>query len=433
MSLRAFIRLFLSSLSDRSGQFAIGFALLMPLLFGLAGGAVDFIAFERNMKRMQDAADNAALAAAREGSLQGWNQQIASEIAMKFASENLGQPVLSSTLAKTPSTSSAGEYRVLTSVDLNEKSVTVTIENDFYPYFYLGYFRHTPQISVSAKASVTGDMNVCVIGLDPAASDTFSLTSSAKLTAPSCAVFSNSTAVDGMVATNNALLAADYSCSAGGFVGAAKNYTKAPVTDCRPVDDPLAARGVPAITKCDHTNKVVSGLITFLDPGVYCGGIRVTKSANVGFKPGVYVIKDGELKTDLGGAVGGDGVTFVFTGNGARMNFDKSTVLAFRAPVTGTYAGILLYQDPKAPVTETFEISSKNASILLGTIYLPNGIFKVHALNKIGDKSAYTVILARKLDIGANADLVINTDYASTKVPVPDGLGPQDGVIRLTH
>lgn len=420
-------------LVDRSGHFAVGFALLMPLLFGLVGGAVDFVAFERNMKRMQDAADLAALAAAREGSLQGWNEQIASEVALKFASENLGQAVSTPEMAKAQSSSPSGEYRIATSVDTVTKSVTVSVENDFYPYFYLGYFRPSPQISVSAKASVTGEMNLCVIGLDPSAAGTLSLTSFAKVTAPACAVFSNSTSATGMIAKDDALLAAEYSCSAGGFDGAAKNYTKVPVTDCRPVDDPLAARGVPASDKCDFTKKTVSGLVTFLDPGVYCGGIRITNYANVGFKPGVYVIKDGELKSDLGGIVGGNGVTFVFTGKGSRMNFDKSTVLSFKAPETGNYAGILLYQDPKSPAIETFEISSKTASILLGTIYLPNGIFKVHAQNKVGDKSAYTVILARKLDIGAKADLVINANYGATKVPVPTGLGPQSGEIRLVN
>ena len=95
MTLRVLLSLARRWLADKSGPFAIGFALLAPLLFGLAGGAADLVAFERNMKRMQDAADLAALAAAREGSLQGWNQQIAEQVALKFASENLGQPVTS--------------------------------------------------------------------------------------------------------------------------------------------------------------------------------------------------------------------------------------------------------------------------------------------------------------------------------------------------
>ena len=148
MSLRTFLSLTRHWLADRSGQFAIGFALVAPLLFGLAGGAADLIAFERNMKRMQDAADLAALAAAREGSLQGWNQQIAEQVALKFASENLGQPVTSpdQAMLKTASASPGGQYRIVTEVDPDSKTVTVNIENDYFPYFYIGYFRPSPQI-----------------------------------------------------------------------------------------------------------------------------------------------------------------------------------------------------------------------------------------------------------------------------------------------
>lgn len=434
MNVRDLFSLGKSWLFDRSGQFAIGFALLAPLLFGLAGGAADLVAFERNMKRMQDAADLAALAAAREGSLQGWNEQIASQVALKFASENLGQPVMAEDQNMMMASSSpGGQYRIVTSVDAVNKKVTVTIENDYFPYFYIGYFRPSPQISVLAQASVSGEMNICVIGLDQAASGTFQLAGSSKLTAPACAVFSNSTATDGLAAIDSSLLTADYSCSVGGAAGGIANYSTPPVTDCRPIDDPLAARGVPANLACDHTNKSVSGLFTSLSPGVYCGGLRITKAANVMFKPGVYVIKDGELKSDLGGIVGGTGVSFVFTGAGSRLNFDPSTILAYSAPETGPYAGVLFYQDPAAPNLETFEISSKTASILLGTIYLPNGIFKVHAPNKVGDKSAYTVIIARRLDIGATANLVINANYSSTKVPVPEGVGPNSGMIRLVR
>lgn len=435
MNFRILLSLARHWLADRSGQFAIGFAMVAPLLFGLAGGAADLIAFERNMKRMQDAADLAALAAAREGSLQGWNQQIAGQVALKFASENLGQPVHAPDQAqlKTASASPGGQYRIVTTVDAVNKKVTVKIENDYFPYFYIGYFRPSPQIAVESQASVSGEMNICVIGLDKVASGTLQLTNSAKLTAPACAVFSNSSATDGLAAKDTSLLTADYSCSAGGAAGGAGNYSTAPVTDCRPADDPLAARGVPANLACNHTNRSVSGLFTSLSPGVYCGGLRITKAANVLFKPGVYVIKDGELRSDLGGIVGGTGVSFVFTGNGSGLKFDPTTVLAFSAPETGPYAGILFYQDPAAPNLETFEISSKTAGILLGTIYLPNGIFKVHAPNKVGDKSAYTVIIARRLDIGATANLVINANYSSTKVPVPDGVGPNSGQIKLVR
>lgn len=421
---------------DRSGNFAAAFAIIVPLLLGVAGGAVDMIAFQRNMRSMQDAADGAALAAAREGSLKGWDQQIASEIASLIALENLGQsaPDTSQAMAKSSSSAPAGQYRVNTAVDPVNKTVKVTVEMDYYPYFFLGYFRNSPQISVSSQANVAGEMNICIIGLDPAASGTLQMSDSAKVTAPKCAVFSNSVATNGFIAKDNAVLTSDYNCSAGGIEGLTKNFTTKPTTDCRPVADPLAARGVPVDKGCNYTNKVVSGLITILSPGTYCGGIQIKDNANVLFRPGVYVIKNGELKSNLKGISAGKGVAFVFVGEGSRFDFDNSTRIAFSAPETGPYAGILFYQDPAMVNTLTYEISSEKAGVLLGTIYLPNGIFKVHAANPVGEESAYTVIVARKLDIGKTAELVINADYASTKVPVPDGLGPTgSGSARLTN
>jgi Flp pilus assembly protein TadG len=420
---------------NKAGNFAAGFAILAPLLLGVAGGAVDMAAYERNVQRMQNAADAAALAAAREGSLKGWDEDIASSVASTFAAANLGQPVAKAEEGKMMAASSpSGQLQVSTEVDEDKKSVNVTLEMDYYPYFFLGYFRDSPQIRVSARANVAGEMNICVIGLDPASASTVRLSGLAKVTAPKCAIFSNSVATDGFAATDASLLTSDYNCSAGGFSGSAKNFTTAPTTDCRPVADPLAARGIPAPASCNYTNKSVAGFVTILSPGVYCGGINITASANVLFKPGTYVIKDGELKSNLGGISAGKGVTFVFTGEGSRFSFDPTTTIAFSAPETGAYAGILFYQDPAMKTTLTYEISSQKAGTLLGTIYLPNGIFKVHATNKIGEQSAYTVIVARKLDIGLAADLVINSDYAATKVPVPDGVGPiGKGNARLTN
>lgn len=421
---------------NRSGNFAAAFAILVPLLLGVAGGAIDMVAYQRNLRAMQEAADAAALAAAREGSLKGWDQNIASEIASLMALENLGQsaPDMTAGRAMAMAASSAGQYRVDTSVDPVNKTVKVTVDMDYYPYFFLGYFRNSPQISVSSQANVAGEMNICVIGLDPAESSTLQLADSAKVSAPDCAVFSNSVATDGFVVKDSALLTSDYNCSAGGVVGVTKNFTTKPTTDCRPVGDPLAARGIPADKGCTYTNKVVSNFITVLSPGTYCGGINIKDNANVLFKPGTYVIKDGELKSSLKGISAGKGVTFVFVGEGSRFNFDQTTRISFSAPETGPYAGILFYQDPAMKNILTYEISSEKAGLLLGTIYLPNGIFKVHASNPVGEESAYTVIVARKLDIGKTAELVINADYASTKVPVPDGLGPTGkGDARLTN
>lgn len=79
------------------------------------------------------------------------------------------------------------------------------------------------------------------------------------------------------------------------------------------------------------------------------------------------------------------------------------------------------YQDPATVNTTTFEISSEKAGKLLGTIYLPNGIFKVHASNPIGKVGLYGH-RCPQARYWQGAELFINADYASTSVPVPEGV-----------
>ena len=428
MGLIRCISFFVDMLRSRSGNFAVGFVLIAPVLLGLTGGGIDLLVYQNQVTKMQDAADNAVMAAAKEASLKGWTVTIAQAIAQNYVDENLREVANSNSANASTLSKTSGAFTTTATVDTASKTVTVSIDMNQYPFFVLGYFRHDPQIHVTSKARVSGEMNICVIGLDTDSSATVALSGLAKVTSPKCAVFSNSKATDGLQAKDFSLLASDYNCSAGGYGGAAKNYSTQPTPDCKPIEDPLAARTAPPATGCDYTNKIVSVFIAVLSPGTYCGGITISLGANVLFKPGTYVIKNGDLKTDTLGIAGGKGVTFYFTGEGSKFNFAPTTTIAFSAPETGAFAGILFYQDPAMVNTITYEISSSKAGILLGTIYLPNGIFKVHANNKVGDQSAYTVIVARKLDIGATAELVINADYASTKVPVPAGLGPSKNI-----
>ena len=78
-------------------------------------------------------------------------------------------------------------------------------------------------------------------------------------------------------------------------------------------------------------------------------------------------------------------------------------------------------------------ITSNKARKLLGTIYLPNGNLIVDANNKVADASAYTAIVVRRLRLSKGPNLVLNTDYDRTLVPVPSGVGPQGVTARLLH
>jgi hypothetical protein len=169
-----------------------------------------------------------------------------------------------------------------------------------------------------------------------------------------------------------------------------------------------------------------------LKPGTYCGGLDAQSRSEIKLEPGVYVMKDGSLDADSNSVISGEGVSIYFTGVGSRFTFDNTTEVDFKAPETGPMAGILFFQDPKSSPGTVFEISSRRAMNLLGTIYLPKGTLLVDANNKIAQSSAYTVIVANKISISKYSDVVINADYDATPVPLPAGLGGSKS-IRLVN
>ena len=399
-------------IENRHGQFAMIAAILAPVLLGLTGGAIDLVVYRNQQSLMQNSADFAALAAAKEASLKGWTEQTAKEVAKSVAAGNLQGKAFSGTTS----------FNTEVSVDEPKKSVTVTLDMDQHSFFVLGYFRNDPQIRVKSTARAMGETSLCVIGLDPAGSAAIKLTDKGQLTAPGCAVYSNSLATDGLVSQNGALLSAALTCSAGGYAGASKNFAKKPTTDCPRIEDALSARTLPKAGGCNYTNLSIKKQKVTLKPGTYCGGIDIDSKAEITFAPGIYIIKDGVLDTKNDSVATGDGVSFYFTGKDSRFVFDGTTEVDFKAPETGDMAGILFFQDPASAPGAVFEISSKRAANLLGTIYLPNATFLVRAKNKLAEASAYTVIVARTVDIGSQSNMVINSDYASSAVPVPEGL-----------
>jgi len=298
-------------------------------------------------------------------------------------------------------------------------------------------------------------MPLCLLGLDPAAPQTIALEKSALLTAPGCLVQSNSTSKQGLQSKDDATLLAGMTCSAGGKVQSNNaNYSPAPTTDCPVLPDPLSSRVAPSIGTCNYTSKVVDGTNETLQPGTYCGGLTVTNAANAKLSPGVFIIKDGPLSVDGGASISGTGVGIYLTGSAANLTFDADSTVSLSAATSGPLAGILVFDDPsgasapaKAPKSgrgsagralktgapRQHQILSDNARNLLGTIYMPQGEIIIDANAPIADKSAYTVLVVRQLRLYSGPNLILNSDYSATGVPVPMGVGPYSAKIFLTN
>lgn len=424
---------------DVRGNVAIVFTLTLPMLMVCMGMAVDYTVWTNQRQELQRIADEAALAAARELYLANASSSQAETVAQESATNSLVSAGHTTTTADSsasdPSSSDADApsspassttfgdaVTVETVVNMNESSVEVTVRQAGVGFFSPMFFQ-PPVIRVTSTARANGGGRVCVIALDPSSDKALILASDASLTANRCGVYSNSTDETGLSAYRNAVLTSELACSAGGYGGSSVNFSPEPITDCPAMADPLASRAAPDFGGCDETDFTVTGVAQTLSPGVYCGGIGIYNGADITFEPGVYIIKDGPLSVTSTSQVRGEGVGFYFTGPGSDFTFAARSLVRLSAPRDGPMAGLLFFQDRNSPVMQDYQITSEDAGVLTGTIYLPNGRFLVSSKNPVARDSPYTAIVAREISLYRASSIVINSDYNLTDVPVPSGLG----------
>ena len=396
-------------------------ALSLPVLLVAGGAATEYASMVTERGKLQAAGDAAALAGARE---------------LRFANADL-TAVINTTarFARTQIVSQFGsdESDVKPAIDPARTAVEVVITRPYNAVFGLSLIPTPPQLQVRAVGKVGSGVPICLIGLEPSRAQSVWLKTRAHLTAPGCAVYSNSTHTQGLVGANSSVLSAQVICSAGGKVGTKANFTPDPITNCPPLRDPLASRTPPHVGGCNQTNLVIVGGSTTLRPGVYCGGLKITLGARVRLAPGEYVMKDGPLWVDGGASLSGTHVGFYLSGAASVINFGARSSISLSAPRDGAMASLLFFEDRSAPVGRRHLISSDDARLLLGTIYLPNGRLRVDANRPVADQSAYTIIVARWMELDAGPNLVMNARYGATDVPVPSAIGVVGTQVQLAE
>jgi hypothetical protein len=65
--------------------------------------------------------------------------------------------------------------------------------------------------------------------------------------------------------------------------------------------------------------------------------------------------------------------------------------------------------------------------------YMPASTLHIDAQNPVADESAYTVIVVHRLQLFSGPNLVLNTNYGASDVPVPKGVGPLSSSISLVQ
>jgi Flp pilus assembly protein TadG len=418
---------------------ATTFALATPVVFGVVGVAVDYSMASATRTKMQMVADSAAINSVREF-------QIA-----KASAEGV------ETSAQSYVNSQISGVTVQARADDKALTVNVVIEKDVGLTIGKVIGSGNMHLRVSATAKINAKLPLCVLALDPSGPATLSLEESAQMTANGCMVYSDSSNSSGLQAKDNAILVSGLTCTAGGRAKTSgAKLTPDAVTDCPRMEDPLASRAPPSVGPCNYSDTVISGGTQMLQPGVYCRGLKITNGANVTLARGIYIVKDGPLVVDQNATMQGTDVGFFLKGQTANLTFATASTISLSAPKDGPMAGLLIYDDPTGasapsvpyyplpiPIvggllgsvlqilapTREHKILSDNARLLLGTIYMPKGRLIIDATKPIADKSAYTVLVVQRIDLHDGPNLVLNSDYSATDVPVPHGVGPYGKVL----
>ncbi len=405
---------------DASGNVGLIAAIALPGLVAVSVVAVEMSHSSSMQAKLQTLADSAAVGAAREMRLGNAKDTTILGVAQNIVAAGASNQNIN--------------YNFSGSVGADKRTITVNLNSDASAGLGVAAGLAKSAISVTATARIMGGAPVCAVALNEKDPSTFDLEKLARVEAPKCAVYSNSKSVNGLEARDSATLTSAFTCSAGGFKSGGGTFSPTPDIDCPNFPDPLASRPPPVVGACEASKekKYIAGIDTFLTPGTYCGGLTIDKNAQVTLQPGIYVFKDGPLVIGGGSRLVGTDIGLFFTGINAGMDMKKNSSLSLSAPRTGDMTGLLIYQDRATIVdNEKFEVSSDDASNLLGTIYLPRGRLYVGGDKPVAQKSAYTIIVANKIQMSAGPTLVLNSDYSASTVPVPQGVGPLSSEIAL--
>jgi Flp pilus assembly protein TadG len=371
---------------------------------GFAGLAVDVGLLWSVKRHMQAATDAAAIAAATQLRNGGSYQSAARDVS-GFNGFVHGTGSVTVTVNNPPL---SGTY----ASDASYVEVIVAKPEPSYFMRYLG----AASVTVSTRAVAGGASgNYCIYTLEPTASDALHVEGGDSLIS-SCGVVANSSSSTAITA-NGSITAPN--------VGVTGNYTgtinATVTTGVAPMPDPLAGLPAPTVGSCTVTNySASSGTIT-LNPGVYCGtggnaAIALSGSAVVTLNAGMYILKGGGLTMQGNSMLKGTGVTIYNTGTTTTykpIGMQDGSNIQLTAPTSGTYAGILFFNDRSIPYgtgggANTF--GGGTNSKIEGALYFPT--VAVNFSNGQFTSAAYTIVVAKTLAVSINGFTVAN-NYSS--------------------
>jgi hypothetical protein len=374
---------------DQRGNIAALFALLLVPLVGILSLAFETSSWFLIRQAMQSTADSAVLAAAANGDAgTGTTYQTeAKAVSASLGFTNLvNHTTVLPTYAACPSPLTGNCYQVRIRRDV--------------PLYLVGLLGYTgtsgdgglQEIQATAYASpAVAGSDTCALVLDTNSADKAVIQNNGTMNFNGCSLQINSpNNSTGLDQANGSLTAK--SVLVVGSNGTYKSVTPTPKFSQPAVQDPYtgiySANGVSSLVtqSCPAANKNinVSGTKS-ISQGVYCGSLSVQSGGNLTFGSGVYIFQGVTFTTS--GVVTGSNVTIILscsvppctagksgaTWSTITQNSSANSSMSLSAPTSGSWSGLLFYQDPMQTASiNNFGLTFNGGSnTLQGTLYFP--------------------------------------------------------------
>lgn len=397
--------------SDR-GNIAVIVALALPALTMIVAGAVDLQRVVSDRARMQDIADAAALAGAAE---------LAFAIGEEAAISRV-DAMLNAHLDEWPSRPEiTPTVRVVE--DRTQRVMEVRLDGRA-PSFFVNLLPPGGwKYSATSRAVSVGLTPLCVLATGTSKDKIINVKDRGRLQAPACLVHSNRD----ILVEGGQILAAMVQAvtSARGAISPVAG------TGATEVADPFASMALDDEKPCTGSNaktEISSGPPLSLPPGVHCGGFVISGTGRLNLEPGEHWFQGGHLEIKEDARLTGVNVVLFFD-KASKFDFEDRALVNLDGRKSGPFAGMVMVATRDN--TQDFIITSENVDRLLGVIYVPEAQLIIDGKADVARDSAWTVIVARSIQLKGSPSLIVNANYAASDVPVPEGVGPRAGGARL--
>lgn len=393
------------------GQIALIFAIGLPVLAMVVAGGIDLTRVAADRSRMQDIADAAALAGATELALI-IREDVAVARVDGMVESNIGEWGNAPEIVHQAQVIEDGPRRIM---EVRMDGVSPSFFMNLLPP---GGWRY----SVVSRAVSVGQTPLCVIASASSDTKVINLLNSSRLRAPECLVHSNQDII-----VEGGRIEAELVQAVGRATG---QISPAPGTGAAEIADPFETMEIMEGQRCSRSrqNGSYSTGVIRLEPGVHCGAHILSGNARLELAPGEHWFQAGSLVLkDDSELVGTDVVAFF--DRESRFEFRDRAEVNLDGRKSGVFAGMVLVASRNNQ--QDFIITSEHVERLLGVIYVPAARLVVEGRAEVARESAWTVIVARMIQLKGSPSLVINADYDASDVPVPSGVGPRQAGSRL--